>query len=396
MSDHNKAHATLSPSSAERWIECPASIRLTASMDRRDDSGSVWAAEGTRAHTLAEIEASHFFGLTATEDYQTFRAAWLRSAEEHGDDVEEMERHARSYVSLLADLQADMGPGTTVHLEKRMQTGIAGCWGTGDCVLVHPSKIRVVDYKYGRGVAVAAEDNPQLRLYGLGALEMFDGVLGDAETVGMTIHQPRVGSTSHEVMTAAALREWRETVARPAAVETLSPEARFGPSESACRWCPAAGICKVRAAHVIERDFGNPNLLNADELADAWRSLSEIRDWCNAVEAEALHQAYSENVSLPGLKVVLSGGRRSIADPEAAIDVLVGAGYTPEQVSRKSVRTFKDLERLIGKSRLGELLGDLLVRSPGKPALVDESDTRESITALTTAQTDFQDNSLGE
>lgn len=389
MSDHGKQHATLSPSSAERWIECPASVRLTRSLDRVDDSSSVWAEEGTRAHTLAEIEASHFFEQTTAKDHKAHKAAWLRTAEAHGDDIEEMERHVRSYVSLLADIMADMGPGSTIRFEQRLQTGVPGCWGTGDAVAVNSTRIRVVDFKYGQGVPVEAIGNPQLRLYGLGALEMFDGILGDCEVVGMTVHQPRIGNTSHEFLEANDLREWREKVVLPAARETQHPDARFYPSESTCRWCPAAGICAVRAAHVTERDFGNPNLLDAEGLAAAFNSLDEIRDWCAAVEKEALYQAYSEGKRLPGLKVVLSGGKRSIPDAMAAIQRLIDAGYKPEQVSRPSVKTLGDLERLVGRARLPEVLGDLLVKSPGKPALVPEDDSRPAVSPVTQAQQEF-------
>jgi hypothetical protein len=389
MSDHGKKHATLSPSSAERWIECPATVRLTASLDRGDDGSSEYAEEGTRAHTLAEMEAALFFGLITQKDHRVRRTAWLKTAEQHGDDVEEMERHVRVYVSLLSDIMAGMEAGTTIYLERRLQTGVPGCWGTGDAVLVSPDVIRIVDFKYGQGVSVYAEDNPQLRLYGLGALEMFDGVLGDAETVGMTICQPRTGSITHEFMDANDLRDWREKVVLPAARETQHPDARFGPSETACRWCPAAGVCKPRMQHIAERDFGNPNLLDPAGLADAFRSLSEIRDWCAAVEKEALFQAYSESVPLPGLKIILAGGKRSIPDPHSAIEVLVAAGFKREQVSRESMKTLGDLERLVGKNRLPEVLGDLLVKGRGNPALVNENDPRPAIDLISEAAAEF-------
>lgn len=194
---------------------------------------------------------------------------------------------------------------------------------------------------------------------------------------------------TREVLTAVELREWRENIARPAADETRRVDARFGPSEQACRWCPAAGICKVRARHILERDFGNPNLLDMEELADAWRSIPEIRQWTNAVEAEALRQAYSEQQELPGLKVVLSGGKRGITDHEAAIERLVSAGYAREAVSRLTTKTLGDLEKLVGKSKLPEILGPTLNPGTGKPALVTEDDPREPINKLAEAQGEF-------
>lgn len=389
MSDHGALHAPLSPSSAERWLSCPASIRLAASLGRDDDSTSVWAEEGTRAHNLGEIEASHEFGLTTRKEYNAFKAAWLETAMEHGDDIEEMEEHIRAYVSLLKDLMRDMGNGATIRLEQRVDTGVPDCWGTGDAILVNATHVQVVDLKYGKGISVNAEGNPQLRLYGLGALENVDGVLGDIETVGMTVFQPRIHNTSHDTLTAEELRAWREAIL-PIAEETQREDARFGPSETACRWCPAAGICTARRDHMTQMDFGDPDLLSVEELAEAVRMIPEIRDWCNAVEAEALHQAYSEGTPLPGLKVVMSGGKRFITDKEKAIDVLVAAGFKREQVAREDTQTLTALEKLVGKQRLPEVLGDLLKKSEGKPALVNEDDPRAAIDPTTDAQRDFQ------
>ena len=390
MSEHGSLHAVLAPSAAERWMTCPASVGLIASLGRDADSTSVYAAEGTRAHNLAEIEASYAFKQTSKKQYTTFKAAWLDSALEHGDDVEEMERHVRGYIALLRDLLAEM-PDGTIRLEQRVETGIPGCWGTGDAILANATHVQIVDLKYGQGVSVSAHENPQLKLYGVGALEMLDGVLGDIETVGMTICQPRTDNISHFTMLAKELRAWRDA-AIPVAEETKRADARFGPSDTACRWCPVSGICTARRDHMIALDFGrNASTLTVDELAEIVRRIPEIRDWCAAVEAEALRQAYSEKNPLPGLKVVLSGGRRKITDEDEAIQTLVAAGFKREQVSRTSLQTFKVLEKLVGKQRLSEVLGDLLVQGAGSPALVDEGDPRQAIDALQDARRDFQD-----
>jgi hypothetical protein len=390
VSDHGRAHALLSPSSAERWLACPASVRMVESLDRTDDGGSEWAAEGTRAHTLCEIEASYLFGLTNKEQHDAFKAAWLKVAAEHGDDVEEMERHARTYLNLLQDIAGGMDGPVTMRFEIRVRTGVPGCWGTADAALVSATRVAIVDYKYGQGVVVRAEENPQLMLYSVGVLELMD-LLGTIETVDMWICQPRVGEISRYSMSAEDLRAWRDFDVLPVARETKSPDAHFGPSESACRWCPAAGVCKVRATQIVQRDFGNPDLMDEDDLAVAFRSLSEIRDWCNAVEAEALRQAYNEKRHLPGLKVVLSGGKRSMPDEKAVIDRLVEAGYDREKVSREKAETLSVLERLVGRERLPALLGGLLVKGKGSPSLVDEADPRPAVDKLTEARQDFRD-----
>ena len=391
MSDHGSAHATLSPSSAERWLECPASVRLSASLGRDDDGENVYAAEGTRAHNLAEIEASYAFGITTKKQYNAFKAAWLETAMSHGDDVEEMEQHCQEYVALLKDLMAGLDSDTaSIRLEQRVQTGVPDCWGTGDAILADTRTIIVVDLKYGRGISVDARGNPQLRLYGVGALDTYDGVLGDFETVITVVFQPRIGNTSREEISATEIREWRDNHVIPIAEETQRDDAHFGPSETACRWCPAAGICLPRLKYVTEKDFSDPDQMTLDELAEAVQLIPELRDWCTAIEAEALHQAYSEGNALPGLKVVLSGGKRSISDKVKAIEVLVAAGFKREQVARDDVQTLSALEKLVGKQRLPEVLGDLLKKSEGKPSLVPEDDPRPAIDPTTDAATDFQ------
>jgi hypothetical protein len=385
VSDHGRAHAHLSPSSAERWLACPGSVRLSDSLERSDDSGSVFAEEGTRAHTLAYLEASRAFDLMDERDYLTHKAAWLRQAEAHGDDVEEMEEGAREYVTVLQDIHSDLaedGP-VQVLLERRVDPAVPGSWGTADAILVGIRRIAVVDYKFGRGVVVEVERNPQVMLYGLGALELMD-LLGTIEDVDLVVVQPRAGGISRWSLSADDLKGWRETVVLPVVAETSMPEARLVPGD-------AAGVCKARAAWVTRRDFGDPDLMDEDDLADAVRRLKEIRDWCNAVEAEALRQAYSYGARLPGLKVVMSGGKRTIKDKAAAIDRLVAAGFSRSKVAREDTQTLSALERLVGAERLVAVLGDLLVRSPGSPSLVPEDDRREAVTSLSQAETDFRE-----
>jgi hypothetical protein len=115
-----------------------------------------------------------------------------------------------------------------------------------------------------------------------------------------------------------------------------------------------------------------------------------MRDWCNAVEKEALYQGYSEGKALPGLKVVMSGGKRRIKDDHAAIERLVAEGYDRALVSRETAQTLGNLEKVVGKERLPLVLGSLLVKGEGSPSLVDESDERPAISPTTEAQRDFR------
>lgn len=384
MSD--RPHAVLSPSSSERWIQCPASVRLAATLP--PEPSSPYAAEGTRAHTLAEIEASFVFD-HITRRQRTIRfKKWLKESEAEGDDVEAMQDHVAEYVGLIKE-RAAIYPNSQVLLEQRLATGVGGSWGTSDTVIVSPEHVEIIDLKYGQGVPVSAINNPQLRLYALGALDTFGDILGETEVVFMTVHQPRLQSVSTEEISAADLRAWRQVII-PIAERALGEDAEFGPSESACRWCPAAGICRARMEYQTQNDFAKkPDTMTAEEIAEILEKTPDIRDWCSAVENYALDAAYSKGESFPGWKVVMSSGNRYIPDDVAAIDALAAAGFPAEDTSKTKVKGVGALEKLVGKDKLPDVLGDLLARREGKPSLVKESDKRPAINPESQAAAEF-------
>jgi hypothetical protein len=352
------------------------------------EATSAAADEGTKAHELGEMRASLVFGKITLSEYNTWYNDWKHRVAP--EVIEEMHHHIDGYVELLVERMA-RHPHSRIQLEQSMPSGIDGCWGTSDAVIVSPVHIEVIDLKYGKGIAVSAVDNSQLRLYGLGALDTYGDVLGETNEVVLTIYQPRNGGTSSETITAQELRTWRERI-RPIAAEALRPDASFGPSESACRFCPVSGECKVRLEYATQLDFGtHPKLLTPEELAEAKSQLSFIRGWCDAVEETALTKAYSQGVDIPGYKVVLSGGRRYVTDPAAAIQTFIDAGYNAEQVANLNIKGIGALEKLVGKKddALKKILGGLLARSDGKPALVPEDDPRPEISPSGEAAKDF-------
>lgn len=404
-------HATLSPSASSRWISCPASIRMEELVpkDERDEE-SPYAREGTIAHELCEIEAGLSFGLIDGATYLERRGRWF--AEEFSPmgypdgTLADMEAHVEAYVDLLHERFARR-PNSVILLEQRLFSGIEGCWGTSDAVIVSTSHVEIVDFKYGAGVPVSAEGNSQLRIYGLGALDTYGDLLGEAEEICMTVHQPRLGARSTETMTPDDLRAWREEIVRPAAEETAEPDARFGPSETACRWCPAAGLCRARVEAATMEDFGpvtdakadpveprQPDLITAEEMGAVLDRLPQIKSWLTAVEAAALEMAYTRGEHIPGYKVVLSGGRRSINDGALAIQRLIDSGFQAEQVADFKPKGLGVLEKLVGgKADLENVIGDFIVKSRGKESLVPESDKRSAISPVTQAAEDFKEES---
>ena len=374
-------HARLSPSAAERWLVCPASIQMAAKAPPGSDVDSVYAREGTAAHSLGESKART--QLLLTESTRPNLAEW---------DEAEMDRYTDAYVALLRDKMQEY-PGTALLLEQRMNTGVPHCWGTGDAVLVSPQHVEVVDLKYGAGVAVSAYENPQLMLYGLGALDTYGDLLGEPTLVRMTIFQPRIGdsgSVSSYELTPDELRAWRADVVLPRAEEALGDNPSFGPGEKACRWCPAAGVCRPRMEAATRHDFAtDPNILDAGDIGALMGELPAIRQWCDALEAEALDRAYSRAEEIPGWKVVLTRGRRSITNSKAALERLMEYGYSPEDVGDFKPKTLGALEKLVGRESLSDILGDAVTKSEGKPSLVAESDPRPAVNPNTEAAKEF-------
>jgi hypothetical protein len=226
-------------------------------------------------------------------------------------------------------------------------------------------------------------------LYGVGALETF-GLLGDIQTVRVTVHQPRLESVSTYEISAEDLRKWRQNTVKPMAELALSGEGYLKPSEKACRWCPVAGECRTRADYVTKRDFGHPELLTPGELSTLLAQLQDIRSWCTDVSEVAIRKAYYEGIEIPGWKVVRSGGKRVITDPEQAIEMLADAGFNKALTTKRSTRTLAELDKLVGgKDKLEQVLGEAMSKQPGKEALVSSEDPRPPIDALAQAQKDF-------
>ena len=398
------AHARLSPSGAERWLQCPASIRMEDAFPK-DDKGSVYAQEGTLAHTLGEIEAGREFGKVDDKTYLKKHKAWLKEAQAFGlsgEQLGEMAAHIEDYVSLIRERLARR-PRSEVLLEQRMDSGVPTCWGTSDTVIVSPTHVEIIDLKYGQGIAVSAEGNPQLRLYGLGALDTFGDVLGDTEMVYVTVFQPRLDALSTEEIPAADLRTWRSAIL-PVAESALGDDAPFGPSEDACRWCAASGQCRPQMEYFTQQDFGKaPDVLTPEDIGDVLGDLAGIRKWCDAVQERALDLAYTQDVHIPGHKLVLSGGIRVIQDQPAVIDVFAELGFSGEQVTTTKIKGLGDLESLLkslpkvkpeGATRqryqtLDDVAPEYIGRTEGKPALVHETDKRPPLSRLSDAQKDF-------
>lgn len=387
------SHARLSPSAANRWMSCSASVKFIERNAREGGKDSFFAREGTAAHAVAEAIASARFGhITEEAKEESLADIHLEFADviPDPDAWEAMLEHGTAYADLVQQLAGKL-MYAQVFFEERLDTGVPSSWGTSDTVIVSPSTVHIVDFKYGQGVQVSPVENPQLRLYALGALKAYGDMLGTTRTVKMTIHQPRLHHNETDTMTAAALRKWKDTVAVPAANVALGDSAPFAPSEEACRFCPMAGDCRARVEYMTAIDFGeDPDVMTDQEIADLVKRVKDIRRWTDDIEKEALQRAYSESKTLPGMKVVMRGARLTVADAAYAVQLLIDAGYTAEQVVNTKTKALSDLDKLVGgRKNLIKIAGQALKQSEGKPAVVPESDKGTPVTAESRAVEDF-------
>lgn len=385
MSDAD-LHARLSPSASERWISCPASVLVIEALPREVvEQTSVYAAEGTVFHALIEILGRAHFGQITKAQAKKELTKWRK---DNGVDLHtenEMQGYARIWLEVL-QTRFDAHPNSQIYFEQRLDTGVPSSWGTTDAAIVSPTHIDVIDAKYGAGVQVDAEDNSQLRLYGLGVLDDHD-ILGLIKDVTLIIIQPRIEDRhggphiSMETISADDLRAWREEV-KPIAESALLPGAPFGPSTKACRWCPMSGKCKAQLESIFEAevDFeADPLLMSPEETAELLEVLPRIKDWVNAFEGAALHRAYDLNEEIPGWKVVMSNGRRGCVNEEAVIGILEEEGYGLDDITTRKIVGIGVLESLLGRREFTEKLGTFYPKSTGKPSLVPMDDKRPAL-----------------
>jgi len=277
--------------------------------------------------------------------------------------------------------------GATVLLEQRLDFSpwVPEGFGTGDAVIITDNRLEIVDLKYGKGVPVSAECNPQLRLYALGAINEF-GMLYDFKTVRTTIVQPRLDNISSEELAVEELLQWGETV-KPIAWQAFTGKGDFHAGDH-CRFCRARYTCRARAEANLELakyDFQEPEALTVEEIGEILYKAEELQQWVKDIKEYALIQAYQHGVKFPGWKVVEGRSVRKITDEEAVAERLRREGYEPY---KQVLYTLTEFEKMIGKKRFNEIAGDLIEKPAGKPTLVPESDKRPEIPSA--AAVDFR------
>lgn len=367
-------HALLSASSSHRWLACPPSAKLCAGAD---DKGSEYAQQGTDAHALCE--------------YKLLKAL-RRKAENPTENLtffdEEMDNCSDMYVQFVLEQLAtakDNCNDPIVMVEQHLDFSqwVPDGFGTGDCVIVSDNTLHVIDFKYGLGVLVEAEQNPQLMCYALGALRLLDGIY-DIDSVSMSIFQPRREYVSTFVMDKAELLAWAEKILAPTAELASQGAGEFKAGEH-CRFCKVKATCRRRAEYNLELaryDFAMPDSLTDDEIEAVLAKTASLVNWAGDVADYALQQALSGR-QWRDWKVVEGRSVRKYTDDEAVAAVVKEAGYDPYDYKVLCVTA---MTKLLGRKKFEELLGGLVQKPQGRPTLVPMSDKRP---AMNTAANDF-------
>lgn len=380
-------HALLSASGASRWLNCPPSARLEER--QKTSSSSVYAKEGTLAHEIADISVRLETEMISKKVYN----AEMRKLKSHELFDDEMLDHAGTFVSIVKESYQSalsLTDDAELLVEERLDFShiVPQGFGTGDATVVGDRTLEVIDYKYGKGIKVEAESNPQLKLYATGALTKYD-MLFDIEEVRMTIVQPRLNHYSTSVISKDELVEWAEDIVKPIAHKAFNGEGRKHAGEW-CKFCKVKAMCKTYADKNLELaryDFKNPDELTIEDLALIKTQIPMLIDWANAVDKYLLDKATS-GVKIPGMKLVEGRSNRKWKNEQAVVDIL-SSMYEKNKFVNEKLAGIMHIQKLLGKDEFKELLSEHVVKPPGKPALVEEADPRPEF-GIGQAQEDFK------
>lgn len=382
-------HALLGPSSAHRWLSCTPSARLEEGLP---DTGSSYATEGTLAHRLGELLLrAEYEGADIIEELAVVQADPQYSPA--------MMEHIEGYMAFVGERMADAKSRCAdprLYVEQRIDVSeyVPDGFGTADCVIIADGLMDVIDLKYGAGIPVSAEDNPQMKIYALGCLLAFS-LFYDITAIRMTIYQPRLDSISAAVIDRDKLEAWAEQFLKPRATLAYAGEGAFAPGELTCKWCKAGATCKARAEYQLElaaKDFQDAALMDNDEIAEVLERLPGLLAWSKQVKDYAEDAAINRGERFPGFKVVEGRANRRYVNEGAIARRLKKAGFATADIYKpKELLGITAMEKLVGAKKLAELVGGLIEKPAGSPTLVPVSDRRPELNTAAKAAEDFSD-----
>ncbi|AYZ73433.1 DUF2800 domain-containing protein [Fusobacterium necrophorum] len=379
------AHALLGPSSASRWMACPPSVNLTKDMP---DTTSEYAAEGSLAHEIAELKLKKKIvdpGMSARKFNAEMKK--LKGRELY---QEEMQEFTDIYVDFIQEQMCACENTPYVAVEQKVDFSqyVPQGFGTADCILISGDMIHIIDFKYGRGVVVDAEENPQMLLYTLGAYLAYN-FLYDIKRIQMSIVQPRVSHFSSWECDVDYLLSFAEK-AKEKALMASEGQGEFQAGKH-CKFCKAKTTCRTRAEENLELEgwqYALPPLLKTHEVGHILKKAEDLAAWAKELKEWALSECLNGN-EIPGWKAVHGRGSRSFTNTDEAVKVLVEKGIAEELLYERKYLTLAQMEKVIGKKDFQEMVGDYIEMKQGSPTLVVESDKRQAITNRIKAEEEF-------
>lgn len=371
MSGSHNAHSIYSASGAHRWMACPPSAHLEQQFPNET---SVFAEEGTAAHDLCEHKLKKALKIRSKKPVSKY-------------DSDEMDEYTDMYVEYclsLIEKEKESCKDLQILIEQSLDFSdyVPDGFGTGDLVVVGNGTLHVVDFKYGKGVIVSAERNPQMMLYALGALSLFE-MLYDIDRISMVIVQPRVDNFSTYEISVDELLKWAEEELKPRALLASKGEGEFCAGDH-CRFCRAKNQCRARAVKNLELlryEFADPALLSDDEIAEIIGVADELSKWASDIYTYASALAINVGRQWDGFKLVEGRTRRKYTDEKAVSEAAKAAGYS--DIYNQNLISITEMEKLMGKKKFKEILGAFVDKPQGKLTLVSETDKRQAVDPVT-------------
>ncbi|WHH58449.1 DUF2800 domain-containing protein [Petroclostridium sp. X23] len=385
----DRAHALLSASGSHKWLHCTPSARLE---DTLPESQSSYANEGRLAHEIAELKLRKAFiepiGVRAFNNR-------LKKFKDDPLYQDEMLRYTDIYLDYISGIAHGFSSTPYIAVEKKIDYGAYAPegFGTGDCIIIAGNTLHIIDLKYGKGVPVSAENNPQMMLYALGAYTEYS-FLYAIDTVKMAIVQPRLDSISEYEMPIAQLNEWGGSI-KPIAQKAFNGEGEFVSGEH-CRFCRAKALCRARTEfHTALEDYKQmkPPLISNEEVGQILLKAQNLAKWVKDLEEYALSECLAGN-DIPGWKAVEGRSVRQFTDQDKAFELLKSNGIEEAMLYERKPLTLAATEKLIGKTKFKEILTEYVNIPPGKPTLAPTNDKREAITRRS-AEDDFKNDNGG-
>ena len=385
MNHEERAHARLSASGSERWMKCTKSVDLE---DQFPDETSIYAEEGTFMHELADVYLNSYLGNISKKKFSS-TIKKLEKSKYYSEDVHDAVMTYVDEIVKKINEAKERSKDALIIVEQTVDFSpwVKDGFGTCDVITISDGLLEIVDLKGGKGVIVSAKDNPQLKLYALGAINEY-GFLYAIERVNMSIIQPRVDNFSTYEISLKDLLTWAEEELKPKALLASNGAGEFCAGEH-CRFCRARNQCRARAVknlELLKYEFQEPALLTDNEIAEIIALSGEVSKWASDVYTYASALAINEGKKWDGYKLVIGRSNRRYTDEDAVAEAAKAEGYT--DIFKKSLITITEMEKLMGKKKFSDIIGSYVEKPQGKLTLVPETDKREEVENVSTEFSD--------